>query len=93
METKSPTPSELIDLLGGTAEVARMFSIRRPSVTGWRKDGIPQDRLIKMAVVLHQRGCTPWNRFTLFPNDWWEIWPELRGQQSPASSSPEERPS
>lgn len=78
MNQRRPTPSELIDLLGGTVEVARMLGIRAPSVTGWRTAGIPEARLIKIAVRLHQQGAA-WNRFSLFPNDWHQIWPELVG--------------
>lgn len=33
-----------IDALGGTVSVARMTGVSAPSVTGWRKRGIPPDR-------------------------------------------------
>jgi DNA-binding transcriptional regulator YdaS (Cro superfamily) len=33
-----------IDLLGGTVKVARMAGVAAPSVTAWRKRGIPADR-------------------------------------------------
>lgn len=35
----------VIDALGGTMKVAREFGIRHPSVTNWKKFGIPEDRL------------------------------------------------
>ena len=33
--------AELIEKLGNTAEVARMFGIKNPSVSNWKKKGIP----------------------------------------------------
>ena len=38
--------SKVIDALGGTAEVARMFGVRMPSVSGWRTEGIPKARMM-----------------------------------------------
>ena len=40
------TPSEIIDTLGGTAEVARLCEVQPPSVSEWRKNGIPRARLM-----------------------------------------------
>lgn len=39
-----PTDSEIIDRLGGTAEVARISHIKPPSVSEWRATGIPPAR-------------------------------------------------
>lgn len=36
---------KIIDALGGTSEVARICNIRAPSVSEWRRNGIPQARL------------------------------------------------
>ena len=36
--------SQIIDALGGTAEVARLCRIKSPSVSEWRKNGIPSAR-------------------------------------------------
>jgi hypothetical protein len=36
------TDSEIIDALGGTSEVARLCDIKPPSVSDWRKHGIPK---------------------------------------------------
>lgn len=36
--------SQIIDALGGTAEVARLCKVRPPSVSEWRTRGIPQAR-------------------------------------------------
>jgi hypothetical protein len=35
-------PSSVIDQLGGTAAVAEMCDIKPPSVSEWRKTGIPK---------------------------------------------------
>lgn len=35
------TPSEIIDALGGTTRVAELCEVRPPSVSDWRKHGIP----------------------------------------------------
>lgn len=36
--------SDIIDKLGGTAEVARICQVKPPSVSGWRRNGIPSAR-------------------------------------------------
>lgn len=41
----------IIDALGGTAEVARMFEIRMPSVSAWRHEGIPRARMLYLKAV------------------------------------------
>lgn len=45
------TPSEIIDDLGGTGEVARFFEIRPSSVSEWRRNGIPQARMMHLRSV------------------------------------------
>lgn len=35
----------IIDSLGGTKAVAALFRIKPPSVSGWRKNGIPSARM------------------------------------------------
>jgi hypothetical protein len=45
------TDSELIDALGGTSAVARLFGIKPPSVSNWRTDGIPKSRLMYLQVA------------------------------------------
>lgn len=39
-----PTASEIIDALGGTTVVAKLCCVRAPSVSDWRKHGIPSAR-------------------------------------------------
>ena len=41
-KTTASAASELIDKLGGTTEVARLCDIRPPSVSEWRRKGIPK---------------------------------------------------
>lgn len=38
-------PNYIIDSLGGTKAVAALFRIKPPSVSGWRKKGIPSARM------------------------------------------------
>jgi hypothetical protein len=56
------TPDEIIDALGGTSEVARLCEIQPPSVSGWRKLGIPKAQLnfLKLArpAVFAELGLT-----------------------------------
>lgn len=80
-------PSELIDFFGGTTKVAAFFNIKAPSVSGWREDGIPQDRLIRLAPVLESMPDTKWTRKSLFPNDWRAIWPEMSRRASKAKEA------
>lgn len=48
------SPPELIDLLGGTNAVARRLGIKPPSVSEWRKNGMPDDKLILLAVDIER---------------------------------------
>lgn len=43
--------SEIIDALGGTAEVARICKVRPPSVSEWRVKGIPEARRMYLEVL------------------------------------------
>lgn len=42
---------KLIDKLGGTFVVARMFEVRPPSVSGWKRRGIPKARLQTLKLM------------------------------------------
>lgn len=44
-------PNLIIDRLGGTSEVARLCEIEPPSVSDWRKYGIPKGRLLYLKAV------------------------------------------
>lgn len=43
--------SKLIDLLGGTGEVAKLCDVTVGAVSQWRKSGIPKARLMYLRVV------------------------------------------
>lgn len=43
--------SKLIDALGGTSDVARMFRISKPSVCKWRLVGIPEARMMYLQIA------------------------------------------
>jgi len=66
---------QLIELLGGTTEVAKALGIKPPSVSGWKLSRIPDDKLIRLAVIAESRGIS--SRKELFPDTWQQLWPEL----------------
>lgn len=41
----------LIDKLGGTNKAAELFDVKPPSVSAWRKTGLPKPRLMYLKVV------------------------------------------
>lgn len=41
----TPDPNTIIDRLGGTSETARLCEVKPPSVSEWRKTGIPKAQL------------------------------------------------
>ncbi len=43
--------NQIIDALGGTAEVARLCDVKQPSVSEWRKNGIPHARLMYLQAI------------------------------------------
>lgn len=45
------TDNELIDELGGTAAVAKLFEVKDPSISGWRKNGIPKARMQTLKLM------------------------------------------
>ena len=38
--------TKVIEVLGGTAAVARLCDVRMPSVSDWKRDGIPRARMM-----------------------------------------------
>lgn len=44
-------PNEIIDALGGTFRVAELCEVRPPSVSDWRKHGIPRARMMFLRVA------------------------------------------
>lgn len=68
---------DLVDQLGGQAQVARMMNLRAPSVNEWvKQDKIPKFSRVLLAVKAEELGVI--TRKQLFPNDYQDIWPELR---------------
>lgn len=43
--------TEIIERLGGTAKVSRLFGLAMPSVSDWKRDGIPQARVMFLKVA------------------------------------------
>lgn len=80
------TPSEIIELLGGPTAVAKLLDIKPPSVIGWRSCGIPDDKLIRLAPLLEERGVA--TRKELLPATWRQIWPELATKRRKKTANP-----
>jgi len=43
--------SQIIDALGGTAAVARLCDVKQPSVSDWRKNGLPKARRMYLQAI------------------------------------------
>lgn len=43
--------AQVIEALGGTFAVARIFNVKPPSVSDWKKDGIPAARVMFLKVA------------------------------------------
>ena len=70
--------NEIIDILGGTTKVAKLCNVTLPSVSQWRTNGIPQDRLIFVAASLEKLSGGKYTRKQMFPSTWQDIWVELK---------------
>ena len=78
MDTKLKlTDSAIIDLLGGTAKVARMCKIDNAAVSNWRVRGIPADKYMFLGARIEKESNGLVTRQDLFPTNFWLIWPEL----------------
>jgi DNA-binding transcriptional regulator YdaS (Cro superfamily) len=51
MRMNTQKSSQIIDRLGGTSEVAKLFGIKPPSVCRWRKSGIPPAREFSLRLM------------------------------------------
>ena len=49
--TMNTQATKIIEALGDTAEVARLFDVRMPSVSDWKKIGIPKARMMYLRVA------------------------------------------
>jgi len=77
------TDSAIIDLLGGTAKVARMCKIDPAAVSNWRIRGIPADKYMLLGARIEKESHGLVSRKDLFPNSFWLIWPELLENLNP----------
>lgn len=53
-------PSAIIDALGGTTKVASICEVKPPSVSEWRKNGIPKSRVQYLRLLypsVFESGC------------------------------------
>ena len=71
------TDSASIDLLGGTAKVARMCKVDPAAVSNWRIRGIPADKFMFLGARIEKESHGLVSRKDLFPNNFWLIWPEM----------------
>jgi hypothetical protein len=69
--------SEIIEILGGTSKVSRLCGVSPAAVCQWRKNGIPEDRLILLATQLEMLTGGKFNRKERFPSKWQMIWSDL----------------
>jgi DNA-binding transcriptional regulator YdaS (Cro superfamily) len=78
MYVKKITPSDIIDAVGGTAEVARKTGCKMSTVSDWRKiPRIPDGKVILIVCELEEVTNGKIGRKQLFPKTWKIIWPEL----------------
>jgi DNA-binding transcriptional regulator YdaS (Cro superfamily) len=68
---------EIIKLLGGVTEVARLLGIKPPSVHAWQSSGIPEPRLIELAAHIEAKSGGRFSRRERWPDRFGFIWPEL----------------
>mgnify|MGYP003339691507 FL=1 len=71
------TEHALIQLLGGTAKVAKMCKCDNAAVSTWKKRGIPREHLLFLAARIEKESHGLVTRKDLFPNNFWLIWPEM----------------
>jgi len=71
------TDTAIIDLLGGTAKVARMCKVDPAAVSNWRIRGIPGDKFMLLGARIETESHGLVTRQDLFPNNYFLIWPEL----------------
>ena len=69
--------SELIDIAGGTAAVARYVNVSSPSVSEWRKAGIPLDKRVLLAPLIERRTNGRVRRWHVCPENWFKVWDHL----------------
>ena len=58
-DTQNAAASALIDELGGTQAVAELFQVRPPSVSGWKRHGIPHARMQTLRLLRPELASRP----------------------------------
>jgi DNA-binding transcriptional regulator YdaS (Cro superfamily) len=71
------TDTAIIDLLGGTAKVARMCKVDSAAVSNWKIRGIPADKYMFLGARIEEASHGLVTRQDLFPKNYFLIWPEL----------------
>jgi DNA-binding transcriptional regulator YdaS (Cro superfamily) len=71
------TNSEIINICGGTTNVAKLCGVSPAAVSMWRKANIPQEKMVYLAAQLELLTNGEISRKKLFPTQWDMIWPEL----------------
>jgi len=71
------TDHQLIELLGGTNEVARLCNVAPPAVAQWKLRGIPHGQLLFLAAKIEKDSHGLVSRKDLFPKNYTLVWPEL----------------
>jgi len=69
--------NEIIDILGGTSQVSRLCGVSPAAVCQWRKNGIPEDRLVLLATQLELLSNGRFSRRERFPDKYQMIWGNL----------------
>lgn len=73
------TDAQLIDLLGKPAKVAKLCGVTVQAVCQWRNNNsIPAGPLMLIAATIEKESHGLVTRKSLFPDNWWLIWPELK---------------
>ena len=71
------TDTAIIDLLGGTAKVARMCKVDPAAVSNWKIRGIPADKFMFLGARIETESHGLVTRQDIFPTTWHLVWPEL----------------
>lgn len=68
---------QIIGLLGGNIKVGEILNVTPQAVTNWKRTGIPQHRLLILAVEIEKATNGKITRKDICPDIWASIWPEL----------------
>ena len=71
------TDKQIIELLGGTTQVAKLCKVTAPAVAQWKTKGIPYDKMVFLGAELEKQSHGLMSRKNMFPKVYKFIWPEL----------------